>query len=102
MNDVLEESEQQPDLDTPTNDLMDQVRVIMESFERGQITSEQVDLQLRHVVEQVVNGTVAMGRGIGQEQQGDSSAAGVTRTRDDAVEEGGVLPKRRREEGAGR
>lgn len=91
-----------PDLEAPTDELLLQVRTIMEAAERGELSSLEVDEKLREVVESVVLGQVTAGREIAEEGGGDAtSGVGAVRERIDeepAEEAGG---KRRREQ-AGR
>ena len=90
----------QPDLDAPTSDLLLRVKAIMEASERGELSSAEVDENLRTVVEEVVNGTVAVGREIGEGQSdADGNFSTGVREREDMVDENDG--KRRRED-AGR
>lgn len=90
----------QPDLDAPTSDLLLRVKAIMEASERGELSSAEVDENLRTVVEEVVTGTVAVGREIGEGQcDADGNFSTGVREREDMVDENDG--KRRRED-AGR
>ncbi|ORY79326.1 ankyrin repeat-containing domain protein [Leucosporidium creatinivorum] len=88
-----------PDLDAPTDELLDRVRVIMEASERGEISGAEVDDRLREVVEQIVNGQVEAGRAIGEGMETDEGA--VVRERTDGDAEDGAA-KRTRADEAGR
>lgn len=87
-----------PDLDAPTDELLDRVRVIMEASERGEITGADVDDRLREVVEQIVNGQVAAGRAIGEEMEVEEQG-GVVRERTEGDDS---ASKRSRPDEAGR
>lgn len=92
-----------PDLDAPTDALLQRVRVIMEASERGELTPEETDDRLREVVESAVGQQVEVGREIGtaMEEDEDSSAVRPREEEDEAPEAGASVGKRRREE-AGR
>lgn len=99
-NPVDPNGEVQPDLETPTNDLLLRVRSIMEASERGELSSIEVDERLREVVEEVVNGQVEAGREIGEGQDADGNFTTGTRDREDRGDE--LDPKRSRMDSAGR
>ncbi|GAA5998694.1 ankyrin repeat domain-containing protein [Rhodotorula paludigena] len=73
----------QPDLDAPTDALMQSVRAIMERAERGELSEAETDAALREVVEQTVSGQVAAGRAIGEQMALDEEGqdGGEARTR---------------------
>ncbi|SCV71116.1 BQ2448_2704 [Microbotryum intermedium] len=75
----------EPDLDTPTDTLLLRVREIMQASERGELTAQQTDDQLRGVVEQAVTGQVQVGRVLGQNRVGASEdLTGSVRSRVEA------------------
>ncbi|GAA5834817.1 hypothetical protein JCM9279_007117 [Rhodotorula babjevae] len=92
----------QPNLDAPTDALMQAVRGIMERSERGDISEQETDDLLREVVEQAVGGQLEAGRAIGEqmsvdeEQQGGAAAQTRARTADEMAGEQGK-PKRSRD-----
>lgn len=92
------------DLDAPTDALIARVRTIMEASERGELSSQEVDDQLRGVVEEAVVGQVEAGRIIGEVMKSDmdtTSGNGTIRNNnEDNTEDGGV--KRSRVDEAGR
>lgn len=92
-----------PDLETPTSDLIDRVKLIMEASERGELTALEVDEKLRQVVESVVQGQVEVGREIGEAEGDANMSIGSIRERQEEHDEHDMFGagKRRREE-AGR
>ena len=91
----------QPDLDTPTSDLLLQVKEIMEASERGELSSIEVDEKLREIVESVVSGTVQVGREIGESEL-DENGNYTSGTRDREPRDQGLEEVKRRREDAGR
>lgn len=89
----------QPDLDAPTDELMLAVRAIMERSERGELTEQETDEQLREIVERVVAGQVDAGVAIGEaEMEVEQEAGGQTRTRTaDELEDAQGKTKRTRD-----
>jgi hypothetical protein len=97
----------QPDLDAPTDELMLAVRSIMERSERGELTEQETDDQLREVVERVVAGQVDAGVAIGEaemevEQQQEGGAATRTRTADELEGAQGATKRTRDGDNIGR
>lgn len=92
-----------PDLEQPTDALLDRVRVIMEASERGELSSQETDDRLRAVVEEAVTGQVEAGRVIGERMEVEvaNQAGGTVRSRiEDTAEDSGH--KRSRADEAGR
>ncbi|GAA5829290.1 hypothetical protein JCM11251_004994 [Rhodosporidiobolus azoricus] len=89
----------QPDLDAPTDELMSAVRSIMERSERGELSEQETDDQLREVVERIVGGQVEAGRAIGEQMMEDEQQeGGMVRTRTaDELEDAQGAGKRKRD-----
>ncbi|GAA6049024.1 hypothetical protein JCM3770_005444 [Rhodotorula araucariae] len=94
----------QPNLDAPTDALMQSVRDIMERAERGELTEAATDAALRDVVERAVGGQLEVGRAIG-EQMTDAAGTGTgtrARTADEMAREQGSAKRSRDGDDIGR
>ncbi|TNY22406.1 ankyrin repeat-containing domain protein [Rhodotorula diobovata] len=97
----------QPNLDAPTDELMQAVRGIMERSERGDLSEQETDDLLREVVERAVGGQIEVGRAIGEQMSVEEEAAAAggqtrARTADDLAGEQGSAKRTRDSDDVGR